>query len=64
MLLNGGRSCCERRKEARTSRHRADFDHVLGNQNVHVYQVSFGNKHKAVWSRQGTKFMAVLGGKC
>ena len=33
MLLNGGRSCCERRKEAQTSRHREDFDHVLGNQN-------------------------------
>ena len=33
MLLNGGRSCCERRKEARSSRHQEDFDHVLGNQN-------------------------------
>ena len=33
MLLNGDRSCCERRKEARSSRHREDFNHVLGNQN-------------------------------
>ena len=33
MLLNGDRSCCERRKEARSSRRQEDFDHVLGNQN-------------------------------
>ena len=33
MPLNGGRSCCECRKEAQSSRHQEDFNHVLGNQN-------------------------------